>query len=185
MPIKYNKVIIPNDYTEKILDVSSGDSFNQTNSSVTVDLSSLENLSPKMSYVAEVYYKCNESNYTPVTLITDDDFLKYNITFEIILDKNTVSKYRFFRFYLTPNVSIKNMNDEGKSMRVYMDLKFIIDSETIFTTTFQRLLSKNEVQLDYHLLLKNTEFTFTFDSLNGTITDEAPDKFGTIMKIFI
>jgi hypothetical protein len=186
--IKPNKVIIPNDYKEIILDEQSGSSFSLTETNITVYSPSLESLSSKMSYVAEVYYKCNESDYIPVTSI-DDDFFIYTIGFEIFFDKNVVSKYRFFRFYLTPNIIIKNGSDKTinpKSMKVYMNLKIIIDSETTFTTTFQRSLPENNmlgVPVGHYLLLRNTEFTFIFDSLNGTITDEAPDVFGRVMDM--
>ena len=180
MSIKPNKVIIPNDYKEIILNVQSGSSFSIMKTTITVSSPSIASLSPKMSYVAEVYYKCTEAEI-PCTLASLDSNSIYPIEFKIFFDKNVVSKYRFFRIYLTPNIIVKNASDESDAMRVYMTLNIIIDSETTFTTTFRRSLNNLVAILPGgYLNLRNTEFTFIFDSLTGTITDEAPDIFGTI-----
>lgn len=212
MSIKLNKVIIPNDYKEIILDEPNGDALGKDATlgdllgnleAITINLSNLD-LSPKMSYVAEVKYICESATYTEIYGNPNGNRIYRTLQFNIDLDKNTASKYRFFRFYLSPNIDIYNdtKNISGISspspMGVKMQLNINIkDSELIiFTKTFERSLIKyvgeddGVIELGQGLLMSGSgigiffkTFKFIFDSLTGTITDEAPDVFGSITEI--
>lgn len=213
MSIKSNKVIIPNDYKEIILDETNGDSFANTMSlglnAITINLSNLD-LSPKMSYVAEVNYICESATYTEIYGSTNGQFFYKTLIFRIVIDKTTASKYRFFRFSLSPNIDIYNDTqyltggtnpDTGElaviskpsPMGVRMQLSITIrDSELIiFTKTFERPLVEDDgvIETGQGLLMSGRSdlggvffktFKFVFDSLVGTMTDETPDVFGTI-----
>lgn len=217
MSIKLNKVIIPNDYKEIILDETNGDSFANATSlglnAIAINLENL-NLSPKMSYVAEVNYICELATYTEIYGDKDGNRFYKILKFNIFIDKNTASKYRFFRFSLSPNIDIYNdtkyltggtNTDTGQPsiisnpspMGVKMKLNIVInDSELIiFSKTFERSLIEYEgeddgvIETGQGLLMSGRSsmggvyfktFKFIFDSLNGTITDETPDVFGSI-----
>lgn len=197
MSIKLNKVIIPNDYTEIILDETNGDLGNLK--VITINLSNLD-LSPKMSYVAEVKYMCESATYTEIYGKTDGSRIYRILKFNIVLDKNTACKYRFFRFYLSPNIDIynntkyisgvSNPSPMGVKMQLNIDIK---DSELIIVSkTFERSLIEyvgeddGVIEPGQGLLMSGSgslffrTFKFIFDSLNGTITDETPDVFGSI-----
>lgn len=216
MSIKSNKVIIPNDYKEIILDETNGSSFVNNNittpgglDTVTIDLSNLD-LSPKMSYVAEVNYICERGTYTEIYGNVNGYFFYKTLIYRIVIDKTTASKYRFFRFSLSPNVDIYNdtkiinggtnpstgemsVISRPSPMGVRMQLHvYIGDSEeTFWTKIFERPLVEDdgEIESGQGLLLSGRSdlggvffktFKFVFDSLVGTMTDETPDVFGSI-----
>lgn len=215
MSIKSNKVIIPNDYKEIIFNEINKSSFVNNITivggldTVTIDLSNLD-LSPKMSYVAEVNCECKRAEYTEIHGNVNGYFFYETLIYRIVIDKTTASKYRFFRFSLSPNVDIYNDTkiiyggtnlNTGKPtvisrpspMGVRMQLHvFIGDSEeTFWTKIFERPLVEDdgEIESGQGLLLSGSSdlgsvffktFKFVFDSLVGTMTDETPDVFGSI-----
>lgn len=219
MSIKPNKVIIPNDYKEIIFNETNGKSFVSDNanvmlvslkSAIPINLVNLD-LSPKMSYVAEVSYKCEYASYSEMYGDSNGNRIYKTLKFNIFIDSNTASKYRFFRFSLSPNVDIYNNTQyltggtdtntgsatvisKASPMGVKMQLNItIMDSAVIlFTKTFERSLIENEGVLEYGqgILMGGSSsasvyfktFNFVFDSLNGTMTDETPDIFGSFIS---
>lgn len=220
MSIAPNKVIIPNDYKEIIYNKTDGENISSSlegsGSSlgglrkITIDLPNLNlNISPKMSYVAEVCYICKQSNCEIILGNKEGETIDEIIEFDINIDKYDARKYRFFRFSLTPNIDIHNGTEElhGPAnpdhldgplislpcpMRVYIQLNFTVIDPIAqmypirFSTSFTRSLTESERLLSSGSTLMMSgiyarTFKFIFDTLNGTIIDETPDVFGKIM----
>lgn len=194
-----HKAVIPNDYTEVILDQTSDSGFKMTGlqtSSFTCshDLTNLSlNNKMALAYVGEVKIQYPTETIESKSLINFPNVAAYTAFVNSVMniDESLINKFRFIKFSLKFNgTTIKNSSTSKLGMKINLNLKVVVSPSNTEYTYYKEL--KTPFFVDGGLSPGNTgnnlivngvfpggsytifdTFTFVFDSVTGNIIDKS------------